>query len=274
MPLSLAYLSERMERERIAPNCARIAPNCAIAAPELRGARLGLLGLDLPLRVEVRLVAGERDHDVRVALPLQLLHPLLRALERVPVRDVVHHDGGGGAAVVHRRERVVPLLPRRVPDLELDGGVVERDRLRQERRADRGLLVLEELPAHEAQHERRLADRAVAEQHQLELEDAAGRRHGANLTNCAARRGRVSRLHYWNQRPPDAPQRYWTRTRLPPFPSTPSSSAHAPPAEHGRHGRRADDGQRPPHDKLEPLTLPCAEVPGVAILNFSSRSPP
>ena len=44
------------------------------------------LRLDLALRVEVGLVARERNDDVRVALSLQLLDPLLGALEGV-LRD-------------------------------------------------------------------------------------------------------------------------------------------------------------------------------------------
>mmetsp|Transcript_31517 Transcript_31517/g.93641 ORF Transcript_31517/g.93641 Transcript_31517/m.93641 type:complete len:254 (-) Transcript_31517:50-811(-) len=141
--------------------------------------RLRLLRLHLALGRQVRLVARKRNHDVWVALPLQLLHPLLPALERVPVCDVVHDDCCSSAPVVHGRERVVPLLAGRVPNLKLDGRVVERDRLRQKRSADGGLLVLEELPAHKAQHKRALPDCAVAEQHELELEDAtAGRRGG------------------------------------------------------------------------------------------------
>jgi hypothetical protein len=44
------------------------------------------------------------------------------------------------SSVVHRRQRVVALLPGRVPDLELDCRVVQTDRLRQERGADCRLL--------------------------------------------------------------------------------------------------------------------------------------
>ena len=49
----------------------------------VRRVRLGLLRLHLTLRVQVRFVACQGDDDVGVALPLQLLHPLLRALECV-----------------------------------------------------------------------------------------------------------------------------------------------------------------------------------------------
>lgn len=41
------------------------------------------LRLNLALRVQVRLIAGQGDDNVGVALSLQLLHPLLCALEGV-----------------------------------------------------------------------------------------------------------------------------------------------------------------------------------------------
>ena len=60
--------------------------------------------------------------------------------------DVVDDDGAVGVAVVHGGQRLVPLLPRRVPYLELDGGgVVEGDGLREEGGADGGFSVVVEL---------------------------------------------------------------------------------------------------------------------------------
>ena len=60
----------------------------------------GLRGGDLPLRVQVGLVAGEGDDDVGAALPLQLLHPRLRALERLGRSNIINHDGRLGAAII------------------------------------------------------------------------------------------------------------------------------------------------------------------------------
>lgn len=48
--------------------------------------------------------------------------------------DVVDDDGGGGAAIVHGGQAVVALLPRRVPDVELDGALVQGQGLREEGR--------------------------------------------------------------------------------------------------------------------------------------------
>lgn len=47
------------------------------------------------------------------------------------VRHIVHDDRRRGSPVVHRRQAAVSLLPRRVPNLELHGGVIELHLLRQ-----------------------------------------------------------------------------------------------------------------------------------------------
>eukprot|EP00955_Chlamydomonas_euryale_P005904 62956-Chlamydomonas_euryale.AAC.5 len=55
------------------------------------------------------------NHAGVVALALQLLHPRLRAPERLNTCDVVDNDRGGGAAVVHWSKAVVALLASGVP---------------------------------------------------------------------------------------------------------------------------------------------------------------
>jgi len=131
------------------------------------------VGLDLLLRnctvlLQIKLVAGERDDDVVEALHLDLLGPSLGPLVRWHGGNVVNNDGGGGIAVVHRRERVVPLLARRVPNLKLDVAGVEFNGLGEERRANCALLVLEELALDKAKDEAGLADGRVADEHELE----------------------------------------------------------------------------------------------------------
>ena len=73
MPLSLAYDSASCD-PRTGPSGTPV---------QRAGGGVVHLRLDLPLRAQVGLVARQRDHNVGVPLPLQLLHPLLRALERV-----------------------------------------------------------------------------------------------------------------------------------------------------------------------------------------------
>ena len=70
-------------------------------------------------------------------------------------------------------------LSRCVPDLELDDAVRQLNGLREEGGADGGLLVLEELLLHEAQHQRTLAHGAVTQQH-LTHPTAAAQPHTAD----------------------------------------------------------------------------------------------
>ena len=112
-----------------------------------------------------------RGHSQKLKPPLS--RATWRERDAHPVSDVVHDNRSCGAAVVHGRETMVALLAGRVPDLELDCRLIERNRLREERSADGRLLVLKELSPHKAQHERRLADCAVTEKHQLVLEHPA-----------------------------------------------------------------------------------------------------
>lgn len=60
--------------------------------------------------------------------------------------------------VVHGRQTVIPLLAGRVPDFELDGGVVQADGLGEEGCADGRLLVLVKLALDESQDQRAFAD--------------------------------------------------------------------------------------------------------------------
>ena len=114
-------------------------------------------------------------------MPLEFPNPCLGPGEGVSVGDVVDDDGSLGASVVHRCQRVVALLAGRVPDLELDCRVVQTNGLRQEGRADRRLLELVELAFDEPQHQRRLADRRLAQKNQLELGQAGGRTPGPRV---------------------------------------------------------------------------------------------
>ena len=73
----------RDRHEELVDVCGRLRARLHKKNAIVRRVRLGLLRLHLTLRVQVRFVACQGDDDVGVALPLQLLHPLLRALECV-----------------------------------------------------------------------------------------------------------------------------------------------------------------------------------------------
>ena len=145
--------------------------------------RLRLLELHRSLVLEVALVARERDNNIRVAAPLQLLHPRLRPGERILVRDIVYDDGCCRPAIVHGGQAAIPLLPSRVPNLEFYSRVIEGYRLRQERRANRRFLKLKKLVAHESHHQTRFSHRCVPKKHQFEVANTM-RCHGLRLKKC------------------------------------------------------------------------------------------
>ena len=90
--------------------------------------------------------------------------------------NVVYDDGAVCVSVVHWRQRLVALLSRGIPDLELDRCLlVEGDGLGEERGADGGFSVVVELVLDESQHQRRLSDGGLAEQDELELGEAGAR---------------------------------------------------------------------------------------------------
>lgn len=126
----------------------------------LAGVRFGLGRGDGPLvgllGNEIQLVACQGDDDVLVGLTLELLDPCLRLIQgclQPECQQVLSGEGGGGVGwittyslcdivddhgavripVVHRRQRLVPLLPSRVPDFKFDCCVlVEGDGLCEE----------------------------------------------------------------------------------------------------------------------------------------------
>ena len=74
-----------------------------------------------PLLDPVALIAHQHDGDVPVVgVVPHVLHPPHHAVVALLLGDVVHHDGAHGVPVVGRGDGPVPLLARRVPDLQLD----------------------------------------------------------------------------------------------------------------------------------------------------------
>lgn len=113
--------------------------------------------------LQIRLVADEHDHCVRIGMVLQLLQPSLQLLERVHVADVVHEQGPDGTAVVGRSDGPVALLARRVPDLGLEHLTVNLDRFRGRKLdPDCGLGLEVELVLGEAAEDVGLAHAALA----------------------------------------------------------------------------------------------------------------
>jgi hypothetical protein len=95
------------------------------------GEFLALCVGDVPV-LEVDFVGEEGDDDALAALVLDVVDPLLNALEGVAIGDVVDYDCDGGVADVVGDEGLKAFLPGGVPELEADGLVLEEDVLRDE----------------------------------------------------------------------------------------------------------------------------------------------
>ena len=80
----------------------------------------GESGIDPPLRLQIRLVAGDGQADLGSQHLPELLDPVLDLAKAVLVGDVVDEDCAVGVAIVDRAEGVEPLLARRVPDRQVD----------------------------------------------------------------------------------------------------------------------------------------------------------
>merc|ERR1719326_1363726 len=96
------------------------------------------------------------------------MQPRLHVLERLAVSGVIHDDDAVRAAVVAARDRAEALLPRRVPNLQLDRLALQLDRADFEVDADGGDVALRVGVIGKAQQEARLADARVADEHELE----------------------------------------------------------------------------------------------------------
>lgn len=103
---------------------ARLAARAAEAGARLNESEVVVLGkvlcvvdVDALVVALVALVAHEHRHDGRVRVRAQLSQPPLAVLERLALRDVVHEKRAQGAAVEGGGDRLISLLPRRVPHL-------------------------------------------------------------------------------------------------------------------------------------------------------------
>lgn len=109
-------------------------------------------------------------HNVGVGMIPQLLQPPRDVLVSLLLGDVVNEEGTHGAAVVGRCDGTVTLLTGGIPDLRLDGLVVDLNAARGELDADGGLAVQVELIAGESREQVGLSDTGVSYEHHLEQE--------------------------------------------------------------------------------------------------------
>mmetsp|Transcript_15318 Transcript_15318/g.45906 ORF Transcript_15318/g.45906 Transcript_15318/m.45906 type:complete len:313 (+) Transcript_15318:615-1553(+) len=160
---------------------------------------LPLRAADLPLLLEVRLVAREHQDEVRVrGVLLGLVEPARQVVEALAPRHVVDEQAAVRAAVVAPRDGQVRLLARGVPDLEVRGRAVgEFDGARVELDADGHVVRALEVALREHEHDGRLADLRVADDDVLEQMRLRVCRHGCGVARAAPGRSRLSRLSLW-----------------------------------------------------------------------------
>jgi hypothetical protein len=90
---------------------------------------------------QIALVAHQHNHNIRVGMIPQLLQPPRHILVRLVFADIVHEQRTHSTTVVSGGDGAVAFLPRRIPDLGLDGLVVDLDAAGCELDADGGLAV-------------------------------------------------------------------------------------------------------------------------------------
>ena len=141
------------------------------SVPELVVSREKFPGIcrDLSLLHQVGLVAEEHDVDVLVVgVVPHVLHPPGHVVERLLVGDVVEDDGPEGVPVVGGGDGPVPLLARRIPDLDLHRLTSYQEGLGGELHPDGGLGVQAELVPGKPREEAGLAHPGVPDQDDLE----------------------------------------------------------------------------------------------------------
>ena len=167
------------------------------------GELLALLGGDDALRGQVGLVADQELVDVLASVPVDLVQPLLHVVEGLVVGDVVDDDDAVGSAVVGRGNGAEALLPRGVPNLELDGLAVELDGADLEVDPDGGDVRLGVGVVGKSEEEARLSDAGISDEQELEQVIAVegggggggGRRKGGGEMSVRVRHG-GGRLQY------------------------------------------------------------------------------
>lgn len=76
---------------------------------------------------QIGLVSDQHDDNVTVGMVSQLLEPSSDVLVCLVLADVVDEQGTDSAAVVGRSDGTVAFLASSIPDLSLDGLVVDLD---------------------------------------------------------------------------------------------------------------------------------------------------
>lgn len=94
-----------------------------------------------PQMPQIALVPDQHDDNVGVSVVPEFLQPPVDVIVGLVLADIVHKESPDSTAIVGRRNRPVPLLACRVPDLSLDRLGIYLDRPGRELDADGRLGV-------------------------------------------------------------------------------------------------------------------------------------
>jgi hypothetical protein len=119
---------------------------------------------------QIALVSHQHDNNVCVGMVAELFQPACDVLVGLVFRDVVNEEGADCATVVSTGDGAVALLAGGIPDLSLDGLVVDLDAASGEFDADSRLAVQVEFVAGETREKVRFTDAGVSNKHHLEEE--------------------------------------------------------------------------------------------------------
>jgi hypothetical protein len=119
---------------------------------------------------QIGLVSNQHDDNVTVGMVSQLFEPSGDVLVCLVLADIVDEQGTDGAAVVSRGDGAVTLLASGIPDLSLDGLVVDLDAACSKLDTDGRLRIKVELVAGETAQEVGFTDTRISDQDDLEEE--------------------------------------------------------------------------------------------------------
>jgi hypothetical protein len=131
---------------------------------------LSLLSGHSPKVPQIALVSHQHDDNVCVGMVAELFQPAGDVLVGLVLGDVVDEEGTDCAAVVGTGDCAVTLLAGGIPDLSLDGLVVNLDAASGELDANGGLAVEVEFVAGETREQVRFTNARVSNKDHLEEE--------------------------------------------------------------------------------------------------------
>ena len=129
---------------------------------------LHIIFSDLNSFFHIRLICQDDDCDVISRVLLDFLEPQVQRLEALLGAHVEHDHDTVGALVVGVGYGAVAFLSSRVPNLQLDGVLVDLEGAEAEVNSDRGDVVVVEAVVSESDQQAGLSDASVSNEDKLE----------------------------------------------------------------------------------------------------------